>query len=408
MSLNMIDINSIIRALKFSSYNILLFMMILFISCEKRENVAEVETLQILEITDVSAKAEGNISSAGTNRIIEKGFCWSKDPNPVKDDGFVSSSDIANRFFGLISGLSPDTWYYVRAYAQGETDISYGNEVSFKTLAAGENPQIIADHTVVEKYDDIPQNYINKVKEQWLVYAGESHSAAIRRGLILLEELNSVYQVNVIESGTPEGYTSSYLRASRAIWGNYENSSGWIYSYGEEDWYTNSTALARTKAGITYCNTHGLEIGAIGYGWCWDPHIDTPGEFTLYTNATDQYVSYCREMGYSTKVFYTTGTVDMYFEGVGYAKHLGYEMIREHVRKDPSRILFDYADILCYDEGSEVPNTTTWEGNEYPIITPTNLGTTGIGHIGTTGAIRLAKAMWWMLARMEGWDGESK
>ena len=74
----MIDINSIIRALKFSSYNILLFMMILFISCEKRENVAEVETLQILEITDVSAKAEGNISSAGTNRIIEKGFCWSK------------------------------------------------------------------------------------------------------------------------------------------------------------------------------------------------------------------------------------------------------------------------------------------------------------------------------------------
>ena len=35
--------------------------------------------------------------------------------------------------------------------------------------------QIIADHTVVDKYDDIPQYYIDEVKEMWLFYAGESH-----------------------------------------------------------------------------------------------------------------------------------------------------------------------------------------------------------------------------------------
>lgn len=396
-----------LRTIDLTFYCFLSLVIILCISCERHEKNAEVETLTVSEITDVSAKADGYITSAGTCKIIERGFCWSKDAKPDKDDAFASSPDVTDRFSGFLTGLSPDTWYYVRAYVQSETDISYGNEVSFKTLV-GEKSQIIADHTVVDRYDDIPQYYIDKVKEKWLVYAGESHSAAIRRGLVLLEEMNSVYQVNVIESGTPEGYTTSYLRASRATWGNYENSSGWIYSYGEEDWYTNSTALSRTKAGITYCNTHGLEIGAIGYGWCWDPHIDTPGEFTLYLNATDQYVSYCKEMGYATRIFYTTGTVDMYFEGVGYAKHLGYEMIRDHVRKDPSRILFDYADILCYDAGSAEPHTTTWDGHEYPIITPTNLGTTGIGHIGTTGAIRLAKAMWWMLARMAGWDGESE
>lgn len=268
--------------------------------------------------------------------------------------------------------------------------------------------QIIADHTIVDRYDDIPQYYIDKVREMWLVYAGESHSAAVRTGLVLLEGINPLYQVTTTESGTPEGPTFSYLRASRATWGNYENSSGWIYSYGEEDWYTNSTAVMRTKAGITYCNTHGLEIGAIGFGWCWDPHIDTPGEFNLYINATDQYVTYCREMGYGTKIYYTTGTVDMYYEGIGYAKHLGYEMIRDHVRNDPSRNLFDYADILCYDDGSDTPYTTIWDGHAYPIITPTNLGTTGIGHIGSAGAIRLAKAMWWMLARMAGWNGKSE
>jgi hypothetical protein len=30
-----------------------------------------------------------------------------------------------------------------------------------------------------------------------------------------------------------------------------------------------------------------------------------------------------------------------------------------------------------------------------------------IGHIGEVGAIRLAKAQWWMLARIAGWDGVS-
>ena len=51
------------------------------------------------------------------------------------------------------------------------------------------------------------------------------------------------------------------------------------------------------------------------------------------------------------------------------------------------------------------PTTLTWNGHTYPAITVQNLGDASIGHIGSAGAIRLAKAMWWMLARMAGWDG---
>jgi len=76
--------------------------------------------------------------------------------------------------------------------------------------------------------------------------------------------------VNVTESGTPEAYTTSYLRASRATWGDYSNSSGWIYSYGEEDWFTNSMAIARTKAGLLYTKNTGPTLSAIGFGWCYD------------------------------------------------------------------------------------------------------------------------------------------
>ncbi len=134
--------------------------------------------------------------------------------------------------------------------------------------------QIIADHSVVDAYEDIPQFYIDKVKEMWLVYAGESHSAAIRTGLAILETLNPKYQVNVSEAGTPEPWTTSYLRASRATWGNVSNSTGWIYSYGEEDWFTNSTAIARTKAGIAYCNSHNLAISAMGFGGAGMIHME--------------------------------------------------------------------------------------------------------------------------------------
>ena len=39
--------------------------------------------------------------------------------------------------------------------------------------------QIIADHTVVDSFDDIPPYYMDKVKTMLLVIAGESHSQGI-------------------------------------------------------------------------------------------------------------------------------------------------------------------------------------------------------------------------------------
>lgn len=81
-----------------------------------------------------------------------------------------------------------------------------------------------------------------------------------------------------------------------------------------------------------------------------------------------------------------------------------HEQIRSFVAEDHSRILFDYADILCYDDGSTEPATSTWNGNVYPIITAANGIPEETGHITKSGAIRLAKAMWWMLARIAGWE----
>ncbi len=308
--------------------------------------------------------------------------------------------------------------------------------------------QIIADHKIVADFEKIPDHYINEVKKMWLVYAGESHSYAIRAGLAELGRLYPKYAVKVRESGTPDLYTTSNLRVSTATWGDYSNSSGWIYSYGEEDWFTNATAVARTKAGISYCNNNNIPVSAMGFGWCWDlqglsfveglglpdpvygcrwygiskmgPQGDrgwglddedyaiTGNSINLdtYLKVTQEYIDYCNNNSIPTKVFFTTGPVDAIYKEAGYGAYLKYERIREYVRRNESAILFDYADILCHNNDGSVL-TTSWNGHNYPRITNENLGAGDIGHIGMDGALRLAKAMWWMLARMAGWNGSS-
>jgi uncharacterized protein YjdB len=126
-----------------------------------------------------------------------------------------------------------------------------------------------------------------------------------------------------------------------------------------------------------------------------------------YLNATQQYIDYCTANSIPTKVFFTTGPVNNLTscsDEAEYQSWLKMERIRNYVKADPTRILFDYADILCYnDDGSTA--TRTWNGHPIPCITTTNLGSESIGHIGRAGCLRLGKAVWWMLARMAGWDG---
>jgi uncharacterized protein YjdB len=307
--------------------------------------------------------------------------------------------------------------------------------------------QIIADHTIVDRFNDIPQYYIEQVKKMLLLVPGQSHSQGYMEGLKLLENMYPVFDVNVTETGGPEGYTTSHLRASRVTWGDFYEWSGWVYGYGEGSWFTNSTAIERTKSGITYCNTNGFEISAIGFGWCWDMIYGTPattpdpelgvhwygesgngpdgnkawgldaGDYSqtgnsvsldTYLNATQEYIDFCKSSGYKTKVFFTTGPVDLYYTGEsGYQGSLKHERIREFVRKDTTRILFDFADILCYDDDAN-QRTATWNGHTYRIITTKNLEPAESFHYSDAGAVRLAKAMWWMLARIAGWNGKSE
>jgi len=386
------------------SGHLFVFCIAIVVSCSETETLS-VTTTDITEITETTAKSGGVIGSEGTDGIVSRGVCWNTTSNPDINDAKTSDGSGSGEFISNIAQLTPATNYYVRAFAENDNGVTYGDEKNF-TTSARQSGFIIADHRVVAEYEKIPQNYIDLVKRMWLTVPGESHSGGYRLGLQLLKSADAKFQVNITESGSPEGYSDQHLRASCATWGDIDNATGWIYSYGEQDWFTSAQAIARTKAGITYCNTNNLTISAMGFAWCYDPYIEVGEDITMYLNATQEYIDYCKSNKYPTKIFFTTGPVDEWYTGqFGYDNYRRYEQIRAYVLLDSTRILFDYADILCYDDDGTT-STETWENHTYPAITTKNYLPTTYYHISEAGALRLGKAMWWMLARIAGWDGK--
>jgi hypothetical protein len=85
-------------------------------------------------INSTTATTGGNIISEGL--IIDSGVCWSTTPTPtIESSNKISEGAGRGAFFRELTGLTPNTKYYVRAYAINSAGIAYGNEVSFTTLA---------------------------------------------------------------------------------------------------------------------------------------------------------------------------------------------------------------------------------------------------------------------------------
>ena len=269
--------------------------------------------------------------------------------------------------------------------------------------------QIIIDHTSVDQYDDIPAAYITEVKKMRGAIPGLSHASGYLKGLNDLETLDATYQVTVQYTGVaPTAYTTSYLRFGKNVWD--AQIPGWTAGYDVEEWCTTVlpyNPITNTKAGITYTINGGWDLDALGFGWCWDTEIN----INDYISATQQYVDYCVAQSYDTKIYFTTGNVS-YYKTVGtssdYNQYLKYETIRNYVKADPDLILFDYADILCWDNAGN-QKTVIYSGNTYPWIAADNAAVEGdadyYAHISLAGCMRIAKAIWVMMARIAGWEG---
>ncbi|NOR44512.1 MAG: hypothetical protein GQ534_02915, partial [Candidatus Delongbacteria bacterium] len=77
------------------------------------------------------------ITNLGETNIIQYGLCWDIEPQPVVEDQNTQMGGADSTFSCILSitGLSPSTNYFIRPYAENSSGLSYGNEISFRTLS---------------------------------------------------------------------------------------------------------------------------------------------------------------------------------------------------------------------------------------------------------------------------------
>ena len=207
-----------------------IFLMITM-SCEKDEPIKEelsLITYPVGDITSRTAVCGGYITSDGGSAIIVKGVCWSTDQTPTIDNNKTNEGTGAGSYTSNLTNLTPNTKYYIRAYASNSIGTKYGSIVSFstkheitygsmtdidgntyKTVAIGTQVWM-AENLKVTKYRngdiigtttpytlDISDE--NKPKYQWAVEGDESNVATYGR-------LYTYYAITDTRSLAPDGW----------------------------------------------------------------------------------------------------------------------------------------------------------------------------------------------------------
>jgi hypothetical protein len=93
----------------------------------------EVATNQVTDITPNTATGGGEVIATGGISVTERGICWGTSHNPTTSGSHASNGTGTGSYTVNLSGLSPGTTYYVRAYAINSAGTAYGSEVSFTT-----------------------------------------------------------------------------------------------------------------------------------------------------------------------------------------------------------------------------------------------------------------------------------
>jgi hypothetical protein len=92
-----------------------------------------VVTNAVTSIAQTSATGSGNVTASGGSTITERGVCWSTSVNPTTANSRLAIGSGLGSFIGSMTSLSPNTTYYVRAYAINPIGTAYGNQINFST-----------------------------------------------------------------------------------------------------------------------------------------------------------------------------------------------------------------------------------------------------------------------------------
>jgi len=175
-----------------SGYLKFIAVCVLLYSCSKDPGLAPapaaglptITTSAISSVSSATAVSGGNIISDGGAAVTARGVVWSINSNPtLATSAKTVEGTGTGSFTSYITGLSPNSIYYVRAYATNQNGTAYGNTLSFVSLAApgipGDNdPLDPGNPTNAQASVSFPENYLKDNLYYKLAYS-QSRGTAV-------------------------------------------------------------------------------------------------------------------------------------------------------------------------------------------------------------------------------------
>lgn len=136
-----------------------------FTTLEKLE-VPGVSTQNVSDLRPTGAIAHGTVFFDGGLDVSLTGFCFSQQVSPTLNHEVVEADAGLGGFSAYLAGLDSETTYYVRAFAQNEQGVGYGDQVSFITPQPLPDINMVVDQsgngdylTLQKAFNAIPFNY---------------------------------------------------------------------------------------------------------------------------------------------------------------------------------------------------------------------------------------------------------
>jgi uncharacterized protein (TIGR02145 family) len=289
-------------------------------------------TAAVSNITSTTATSGGSITNDGGATITVSGICWGISINPTITDSKIEDSTEVGVFISSITGLTPVTTYYLRAYATNSVGTAYGSEISFTTSSASTsvtdidgnvystitigNQVWMQENLKTKKYcngdligtttpDTLDISGENTPKYQW-AYNGEESNVA------LYGRLYTWYAVTDSRGICPLGWhvpTDEEWTTLTTYLGGEDISGGKLKEIGTNHWVnpnmgaTNETGFTALPSG--YRQYYGT-FYAIGYGGIWWSTTESSATNSLYRYVEYKYsniyrLDYAKHGGFSVR-----------------------------------------------------------------------------------------------------------
>ncbi len=113
-----------------------------------------VTTGTVSNVSETSATCGGTVTANGYSAVTGRGVCWATAPNPTVEDNQTSTGNGTGTFTSTLTNLTPNTTYYIRAYATNSVGTAYGEEVSFTTTEAQQDTCTIVTLPYSEDFEN--------------------------------------------------------------------------------------------------------------------------------------------------------------------------------------------------------------------------------------------------------------